>query len=149
MPKNARFLVGLVAVAGAVTYLIWTGVNQTMQYYLTPTELLAKVDVDPTVHALGLKVGARIVPGSYVKSAEGVHRFTVEDPEKLTVTMPVEYKGDLPDTFNDRPDMIVDAVLDGHYRNDGVFEATTVLTKCGSRYEASPAAIKAEALKAG
>ena len=67
----------------------------------------------------------------------------LEDPEKLPVTFPVEYKGDLPDTFNDRPDMIVDAVLDGHYRDDGVFEATTVLTKCGSRYEASPEALKA------
>ena len=149
MPKNGRFLVGLVAVAAAVTYLIWTGLDQTMQYYLTPSELVEKVDADPSLHATGVKVGARIVPGTYVRSAEGVHRFTVEDPEKLTVTIPVEYKGDLPDTFNDRSDMIVDAVLDGHYRNDGVFEATTVLTKCGSRYEASPEAIKAEALKAG
>ncbi len=142
MPKNARFLVGLVAVAGVVTYLIVTGLTDTMQYYLTPSELVAKVDADPTVHDMGVKVGARIVPGSYVKTAAGVHTFTVEDPEKLTVTMPVEYEGDLPDTFNDQADMIVDAVLDGHYRNDGVFVATTVLTKCGSRYEASPEAIK-------
>jgi cytochrome c-type biogenesis protein CcmE len=143
MRKNGRFLVGLVGVATAVTYLVWTGLSETTQYYLTPSELVAKVDADPSMHGLGIKVGARIVPGTYHKTAAGVHAFTVEDPEKLTVTIPVEYTGDLPDTFNDRPDMIVDAVLDGHYRNDGVFEATTVLTKCGSRYEASPEALKA------
>ena len=142
MPKNSRFLVGLVGVAGVVTYLIWTGIDQTMQYYLTPTELLAKVSADPSFHRVGVKVGARIVPGSYQKG-DGVHRFTVEDPTDAAVTIPVDYTGDLPDTFNDRSDMVVDAVLEGRYRDDGVFVATTVLTKCGSRYEAAPEALKA------
>lgn len=142
MPKNSRFLVGLVGVAAVVTYLIWTGVDQTMQYFLTPTELLAKVEADPSFHRVGVKVGARVVPGSYVKG-EGVHRFVVEDPGDVKVTFPVDYHGDLPDTFNDRPEMIVDAVLEGRFRDDGVFEATTVLTKCGSRYEAAPEALKA------
>ena len=39
MKKNGRFLVGLVGVAAIVTYLIWTGVNDAVVYYLTPTEL--------------------------------------------------------------------------------------------------------------
>ena len=141
MPKNGRFLVGLVGVGAAVTYLIWTGVNQTMQYYLTPTELVERVSADPSFHEVGVKVGGRIVPGSYQKGV-GLHKFIVEDPEQLSVTIPVEYLGDLPDTFNDRPEMIVDAVLEGRFRTDGVFEANTVLTKCGSRYEASPEALK-------
>ena len=142
MPKNGRFLMGIVGVAAVVTYLIWTGVSQTMQYYMTPSELVAKVSVDPSFHKVGVKVGGRIVSGSYRKG-DGFHGFTVEDPEQLSVTFPVEYRGDLPDTFNDRPEMIVDAVLEGRFRTDGVFEATTVLTKCGSRYEASPEALKA------
>ena len=142
MPKHSRFFVGLVGVAAVVTYLIWTGASQTMQYYLTPTELIAKVETDPSFHDVGVKVGARIVPGSY-KKGEGVHRFVVEDAENTAVTFPVDYTGDLPDTFNDRPEMIVDAVMEGRFRNDGVFEATTVLTKCGSRYEAAPEAPQA------
>jgi len=32
----------------------------------------------------------------------------------------------------------VEVVLEGHLRQDGVFEATMLLTKCGSRYEATP-----------
>ena len=142
MPKNSRFMVGLVGVAAVVTYLVWTGASQTMQYYLTPTELISKVEADPSFHRVGVKVGARVVPGSYVKG-DGVHRFVVEDPEHLDVTIPVDYRGDLPDTFNDRPEMVVDAVLEGRFRDDGVFEAKTVLTKCGSRYEAAPEALKA------
>ena len=142
MPKNGRFMVGLVGVAAVVTYLIWTGLSQTMQYFLTPTELVAKVSADPSFHRVGVKVGARIVPGSYEKG-DGVHRFVVDDPEHENVTIPVEYEGDLPDTFSDRPEMVVDAVLEGRFRDDGVFEATTVLTKCGSRYEAAPEALKA------
>ena len=142
MPKNGRFMVGLVGVAAVVTYLIWTGLSQTMQYYLTPNELMAKVAADPTFHSVGVKVGARVVPDSYEKG-DGVHRFVVEDPDDVSVTIPVEYSGDLPDTFSDAPEMVVDAVLEGRYRDDGVFVATTVLTKCGSRYEAAPEALKA------
>ena len=143
MPKNGRFLMGLVGVALAVTYLIWTGVSETMVYYLTPTELMAKATADPTFHDVGVKVGARVVPGSYHKLEGGlpVHTFIVHDVEDEAVTFTVEYAGDLPDTFTDSPEMIVDAVVEGRYREDGVFVATTVLTKCGSRYEATPEAL--------
>ena len=49
MKKNGRFMVGLVGVATVVTYLIWTGVSETMIYYLTPVELMQRVDADPTL----------------------------------------------------------------------------------------------------
>lgn len=139
MPKNGRFMVGLVGVALAVTYLVWTGVSETMVYYLTPSELIAKVRADPTFHDVGVKVSGRVVPETY-REGDGPlrHIFTVHDVENEAVTFDVEYEGALPDTFSDAPDKLVDAVLEGHFRRDGVFEATTVLTKCGSRYEAAP-----------
>ena len=56
MKKNGRFMVGLVGVAAVVTYLIWTGVSETMVYYLTPVELLERVEIDPTFHDMGVKV---------------------------------------------------------------------------------------------
>ena len=131
--KNGRFMVGLVGVALVVTYLIWTGVSDTMMYFLTPSELIAKVEQDPTFREVGVKVGGKMVPGSYSK-AELVHHFAVGDAENTAVSFPVEYDGPLPDTFN--PAMDVDVVVEGRFREDGVFVATTVLTKCGSRYEA-------------
>ena len=137
MVKNTRFLVGLVGVATVVTYLIWTGVSETMVYYMTPVELMARTTSDPTLHQVGIKVSGRIVKGSW-KLASGeelLHHFAVEDLENPDVMFPVVYQGLLPDTFNDHEN--VEAVVEGRFREDGVFEATTVLTKCGSRYEAS------------
>lgn len=137
MKTNTRFFVGLAGVATVVTYLIWTGVSQTMLYYLTPTELLARVKDDPTFHQVGVKVSGHIVPGSWEHAREGVpHRFRVADLEDETASFLVEYDDMLPDTFNDHEN--VDAVVEGRFREDGVFEATLVLTKCGSRYEATP-----------
>jgi cytochrome c-type biogenesis protein CcmE len=135
MTRDRRFMVGLVGVAAVVSYLIWTGVSDAKVYYLTPTELMAKVESDPAFHDLGIKVSGKVVEGSYrAGSGQLLHTFHVQDLEDASVSFPVEYRDLLPDTFNDD----VEVVLDGRFRNDGVFEATTVLTKCGSRYEAQP-----------
>lgn len=135
MKKNGRFMVGLVGVAAVVTYLIWTGVSETMVYYLTPVELMERVEADPSFHDVGVKVSGQVVPGTYSR-AEGelLHRFTVHDLVETGVTFPVEFRDALPDTFSED----VEVVLEGRLRADGVFEATTLLTKCGSRYEAAP-----------
>jgi cytochrome c-type biogenesis protein CcmE len=133
--KNGRFFVGLVGVALVVTYLVWTGISDSMVYYLTPTELMAKVDSDPAFHSVGVKVSGKVVKGSYSQGEQGlVHRFQVHDLENPEVTFPVEYRDNLPDTFTDDTEV----VLEGRFGVDGVFQAKTLLTKCGSRYEASP-----------
>ncbi len=136
MRKNARFFVGLVGVALVVTYLVWTGISDTMVYYLTPTELMAKVAEDPSFHNVGVKVSGKVVPGTYEQESgdELVHRFVVRDLEHSEVSFPVEYRNVLPDTFTEDSEV----VLEGRFGEDGVFHATTVLTKCGSRYEAAP-----------
>lgn len=135
MNKNGRFMVGLVGVAAVVTYLIWTGVSETMVYYMTPVELVERVSEDPTFHEVGVKVGGMVVQGTYARvEGELLHVFTVRDLVDESVTFVVEYRDALPDTFTDD----VEVVIEGKLRADGVFEATTLLTKCGSRYEASP-----------
>lgn len=136
MKGNGRFFFGLGGVALVVTYLIWTGVSETMVYYLTPIELMARVEADPTFHQVGVKVSGRVVRGSWSRAEdELLHRFMVVDLEDESVQFPVEYRDILPDTFNDTEN--VDVVVEGRYREDGVFEATVVLAKCGSRYEAT------------
>lgn len=133
--KNGRFMVGLVGVAAVVTYLIWTGVSETMVYYVTPVELVERVEEDPSFHDVGVKVGGQVVPGTYSRvEGELLHVFTVRDLVDENTTFVVEYRDALPDTFTED----VEVVIEGRLREDGVFEATTLLTKCGSRYEAAP-----------
>ena len=135
MKNNGRFMVGLVGMAAVVTYLIWTGISETMVYYVTPVELMERVEADPSFHEVGVKVGAMVIPGSYARvEGELLHVFTVRDLVDESITFVVEFRDALPDTFTDD----VEVVLEGHLRTDGVFEATTLLTKCGSRYEAAP-----------
>jgi len=133
--KNGRFYVGLAGVALVVSYLVWTGISDSMVYYLTPTELVAKVSEDPAFHSVGVKVSGKVVPGSYSQGeGELVHLFTVHDIEHDDVTFPVVYQGVIPDTFTDD----IEVVLEGQFGENRVFQAKTLLTKCGSRYEASP-----------
>ncbi len=133
--KHGRFMVGLVGVAAVVSYLVWTGVSETMVYYLTPTELMAKVQEDPSFRDMGVKVSGRVIPGTYERGeGELVHRFDVRDLEDEGATFTVEYRDALPDTFTDD----VEVVLEGRLDAEGTFQATTLLTKCGSRYEAAP-----------
>ena len=51
-------------------------------------------------------------------------------------TYPVTYRGLVPDTFTDAND--IEVIVEGRLGRDGVFRATEVLAKCGSRYEAAP-----------
>jgi cytochrome c-type biogenesis protein CcmE len=133
--KNGRFFVGLVGVAAVVAYLMWTGISDSMVYYLTPVELMERVESDPAFHDIGVKVSGRVVEGSWTREhgSTGAHAFVVTDLENPEVTFAVRYDDVVPDTFNDRAEVVVE----GNYGTDGVFRAHTVLTKCGSRYEAT------------
>ena len=132
--KNSRFYIGLVGVAMVVTFLVWTGFDKAMVYYLTPIELMARVAEDDTFHDIGVKVSGRVVKGSYQAEGAFEHYFSVMDLAREDASFRVEYRDILPDTFSDETEVVVE----GRFRRDGVFEATTVLTKCGSRYEAMP-----------
>ena len=53
-----------------------------------------------------------------------------------TAELPVSYRGLVPDTFTDQQD--IEVIVEGRLGRDGVFQATDVLAKCGSRYESVP-----------
>jgi cytochrome c-type biogenesis protein CcmE len=131
--KQSRFVAGALVLVGVVGYLAVTGMKDSMMYYYTPDELAAKVAADPSARALGAKVGGRVVPGSVQYDPRTLDlRFTIVDIASGRTTYPVHHNGPLPDTFEEGRDVVVEGRLDAN----GAFQATTVLTKCGSRYEA-------------
>lgn len=132
MKPGARFALGAVVIIGSVVLLISEGIKATGTYFLTPTQLIERTTADPTFHEVGLKVSAKVVRGSISRdpAAQRVD-FKISDG---TQTFPVTYVGLVPDTFTDAND--IDVVVEGKLGRDGVFHATDVIAKCGSRYEA-------------
>ena len=132
MKPGTKFLIGAAVIVGSVGFLIQRGVKETGVYFLTPTELAARTSSDPTFYETGLKMGAKVVPGSIRKDAANQQvDFRITDG---TQEYDVSYKGIVPDTFTDAND--IEVIVEGRLGRDGVFQATEVLAKCGSRYEA-------------
>ena len=127
MKARNKFLFGGVLVLGTAGYLMASSIDETATYYLTPGELASKVSDNPRFVNTGVKVGARVVSGTIVREPSG---------RSLTFKMTddVQYRGIAPDTFTDGVDVVVEGRLDAN----GIFQATTLLAKCASRYENAP-----------
>jgi cytochrome c-type biogenesis protein CcmE len=131
MKAGTKFALGAgIIVAGIVT-LIAMGVRQTGVYFLSPSELLQRTEADPSFHDVGLKVGAKVVPGT-IRRDPSKQRIDFEVTDGAG-RFPVTYQGIVPDTFTDANE--IEVILAGKLGQDGVFHATEVLAKCGSRYE--------------
>jgi len=134
MNAGTKFAIGAALIVGSVGYLMASGVKQTGQYFLTPTELSQKIAGDPSFYNVGMKVGAHVVRGSVTTDvATQTLSFQVTDG---SARYPVVFHGLPPDTFTDS----VEVVVEGRLQQDGVIHATNVLAKCGSRYESVPKA---------
>ncbi len=132
MKPQLKFLAGAGVIVATVAFLIVSGVKETGVYFLTTSELAARTQADPGFYDLGLKVGAKVVPGS-IRRDDAARRvdFTITDGQQV---YPVTYVGLVPDTFTDASD--IEVIIEGKLGRDGIFVATEVLAKCGSRYEA-------------
>ena len=116
---NFQFIGSVLTVMGIVGYLVWSGVSDTMVYYMTPAELIAQVEADPTFHNVGVRVSGRLQQGSWNRNMnELTHRFTVVDLDDESVSIPVVYRDILPDTFNDTG--LVNVVIEGRYLENGI-----------------------------
>ena len=111
-------------VAACVGYLIYSASGGATEYYMTVSELQA--------HATAGDVRVAGVVQDDVQKSDGLHvTFTEKDG---TASMPVEYRGTLPDIF--KPGITV--VVEGKLGGDGVFHARTLLAKCPSRFSTQP-----------
>ena len=118
--------VGLLVAGFAI--LFGVGLRGSLVYYLTVSEFM-----DPARRTdLGdnFRVNGTVRPGSIQKTqgAPGA-RFILTDGVKQ---LPVVYRKEVPDTFVDG----AEAVVEGSLGADGTFAAVTLLAKCPSKYEA-------------
>lgn len=125
--KN-MYLIALFLFLGGVGYLAYSGFSENSVYFLNVSEALASP---------GEKLRAARLFGTVAE--EGLSRsengqgvlFQLEDKDKATRTLWVRYEGALPDTFKAGAEVIVE----GGIRDDGHFQAKTLMTKCPSKYQ--------------
>ena len=109
-----------------IGYLIYTGLRDTMVFYLTVSEVMAKPPGDLTDTQ---KVGGIVTAGSVQWDPKTLKlSFKLEDQQAGLI---VNYSGVVPDSFKPGTEVIVE----GTYRGDGTFWATTIMPKCASKYE--------------
>ena len=59
MSRRGKFVAGGVVIVAAIAYLIWSGVSQSVVYFVTPSELLAA-----PVPSKTYRLGGLVQPGS-------------------------------------------------------------------------------------
>ena len=119
----------LVVIVSLISWLVFAGVKDSMVYYITVDELLEDV---PDIYGQKVRVSGTVVDGSIQNELDDSLRFTIEAGEG---TLDVEYDGVIPDIFTDG----VEAVVEGKFSRNNVFEADLLLAKCPTKYESEEA----------
>jgi cytochrome c-type biogenesis protein CcmE len=125
--RNRQVAIAVGVILIAVVYVLITGMRDNMLYYYTVSEVAAR---QSDLAGEPLRVAGNVVPGSIQSDPTGLlHRFVIQEGGK---TMPVVYRDIPPDTFQDN----AEAVVEGSFDADGTFQATFLMAKCPSKYEA-------------
>lgn len=126
--RKARwgFVIAGLAVVAAVIYLVVANTGTSAEYYMTIHELkTCSSCAGQAVRVAGFVSKAGV---TQIDSAQAI-QFDITDN---TLAMPVVYRGIVPDTVRAGTQVVVE----GHYSN-GVFQATTLLAKCPSKFQAA------------
>lgn len=125
--NNLKFIIGGLIIIAAMIWLGISGFEEGKAYYKTVEEIQEMGD---DVYGKRLKVAGDVVMGSIKQNGRHLS-FAIEQNGN---SIPVTYTGDalIPDTFTDG----VQAVIEGTFTTNGVFEAKHIQAKCASKYEA-------------
>jgi cytochrome c-type biogenesis protein CcmE len=122
-PKHRRlWYLSLIALfLGGATLIILTTLNDHLLFFMMPTDVLAKNPVTP------IRFGGLVVEESLHRHNEDLlTTFQVTDDKN---TIPVSYKGILPDLFREGQGVVAEGVW-----RDGIFHATHLLAKHDEKY---------------
>ncbi len=123
--RTIRFVVALTVamlLAGALVYTSFNASTETVQ----PSQLLASAEDDRVYELTG-----KVEPGSWRNGGDS-HAFRVQD-RAGGGSVPVTYKGPVPDPFREGREVIVDVRKQG---DTFVGEHNSLITKCPSKFTA-------------
>jgi len=122
--KRIIFIVCSLAALGLATWLVLGAFRNNLVFFFSPTQIATKeAPVGRT-----FRIGGLVQDGSLKRESDGLTiRFTVTDTAN---TIPVVYKGILPDLFKEGRG----CVAQGRVGSDGVFYADQIMAKHDENY---------------
>lgn len=125
---NPKLIVVAGVIVASVAFLVFNAMGSSMAYFKTVGEMDA---AGAGTSGEQLRVGGNVVAGSIQRDvATNELRFTMTDGVN---SLPVVYNGVVPDIFSEQ----VEVVVEGKVGADGTMQASTLLTKCPSRFESA------------
>jgi cytochrome c-type biogenesis protein CcmE len=122
-----KFLIGGLLILGAIAYVTISSFQTNAIYYLTLRELNAQRG---SLINQPVRVNAPLDKSSIQFDDKTlILKFNLREDN---LVLPVVYKGVKPDTFEQGESV----VAEGKLGQDGTFQASTLLVKCPSKYEA-------------
>lgn len=145
MNKNSKavYILAALLLVGGLGFLVFSGLSKDSVYFLNVSEALA---AGPEKLSAARLFGA--VEGSSIQRKDGALgvRFLLTDKDDPSTGISVDYRGAVPDTFQPGVEVIVEGALSQDGRT---FQASTLMTKCPSKYEKIRDEEKAEAARRG
>jgi cytochrome c-type biogenesis protein CcmE len=129
--KQLKFALGSALIVLTLSYLAFSGYQESKTYYHTVPELYAMKEA---AYDKRVQVSGDVLPGTIKRDGKVVNFVIGQEPQ----TLRVRYVGKDPP-----PDTLIDratAMATGKMQPDGVFVADTMLAKCASKYEKESAA---------
>ena len=122
--KRIAFIAAGVLCLGVAVALVLNAFQSNLVFFHSPSDVLAgKAPQERT-----FRIGGMVEVGTVKRTGDGLTvQFAVTDTVK---TIPVAYKGTLPDLFREGKGV----VAQGRLRPDGVFQASEVLAKHDENY---------------
>lgn len=124
---SRKLYVAAALLALAIGYFGFTAFQNATVYYLSVEELLTReAKATETV-----RVAGKLAPDSFQRDPQGtMARFSLTDGTRV---LAAQYDGILPELFFNEHSQIV---LEGRYDGSGVFQTSSVVVKCPSKYQA-------------
>ncbi|MBI2091624.1 MAG: cytochrome c maturation protein CcmE [Deltaproteobacteria bacterium] len=121
-----KYIIGLAIISVAFLYLVWTSFKTSFQFALTPSEFISK---QAEFADKSVKISGLVGRGSINANMTDYNFLLSDDLGRIHV----HYKGIVPNTFREGAEV----VATGRFNPaNNIFEATELLTKCASKYEA-------------
>ena len=121
--QRAALLIGGLGLLGIAAGLVLYALNDSIVFFYTPSEVLAR----HVAEGQRFRLGGLVEKGSLKHDAKDAVTFTVTDTDKA---MAVSYQGQLPDLFREGQGV----VAEGRLGPGGVFKADSVLAKHDETY---------------